>query len=117
MAQVIFIVFSTLLMMAILGLFLRKVGLQLQYLRLEQKKDPGEVTDFLRFSWQDLQARQIRWQAFLLFPMLYGVPMDEESNEKMNLKRAIKRTHILIYLALIILVVLGVFSEKVFPTT
>lgn len=103
--------------MAILFLFNRKAGLQLQYLRLKSGKPAGQISDFWRFSWRDAQARQKRWEAFLLFPMLYAVVMDDERDDLLTIKRAIKRVHILIYFSLIILVILGIYSEKVFGPT
>ncbi len=56
-------------------------------------------------------------QAFLLFPMLYPVVLDDDKEELNAIKKRIKRIHIGIYFLLILLVVFGIFSEKVFPAT
>lgn len=114
MAQLLFIVFTLLLLLAILGLFLRKAGLQLQYLRLQRKEEAGKTADFLRFSWRNEQARAYRWQAFLMFPMLYPVALDDEDERLLEIKRKVKRTHIYIYLCLIGLIIIAIYSEKVF---
>jgi hypothetical protein len=117
MAQILILGFTMLLLLAIVGLFLRKAGLQLQYLRIQKKQPPGQISDFIKLKGLSKEESALRWQAFLLFPMLYGVPMEEEQADLMDLKRAVKRTHILIYLALIALVVVGVYAQKVFPAS
>lgn len=115
MAKTVFILFSALLVLAILLLFLRKAGLQLQYLRLKKGKKAGKVAEFLFFDWQDASARALRWEAFLMFPMLYAVLLDDEEETLLKIKREVKRTHILIYLAVIVFIVLGVYAERIFP--
>lgn len=116
-AQVVFIIITAILLLAIFLLFLVKSGLQLQYLQLKNRKNPGSVWDFLKFKFSDKQARQLRVQAFLLFPMLYPIELDEPSEELNDLKRRVKRIHIAIYGCLILLVILGIYSEKVFPAS
>lgn len=113
--QIIFLVLAALLLLAILLLFSIKSGLQLQYLRIKDRKKPGSVWDFLKFSFSDEKARQLRVKAFLLFPMLYPVALDENKEELNDIKRRVKRIHIGIYFLLILLIVLGIYSEKVFP--
>ncbi len=94
-----------------------KSGLQLQYLNLKNRKPAGSVWDFLKFSFSDKKARQLRVQAFLLFPMLYTVLLDDDKEELNTIKKKVKRIHIGVYLMLIILIVLAIYSEKVFPET
>lgn len=113
MIYILFYSFSFILLLLILGLFARKAGLQLQYLRIRRSQHPGKISDFWKFGWSDSQMRRLRWEAFLLFPMLYGVPMDEDNERLIQIKRKIKRTHILIYLAVIVLIVLGIFSDRI----
>lgn len=112
-----FVFFSVVILIAILLLFSIKAGLQLQYLRIKKGKKPGEVIDFVRFDISDPKERKLRWDAFLLFPMLYAVILDDEKESLNNIKRKIKRIHIGIYFTLIALVILGVYSEKVFPAS
>jgi len=112
-----FVFLSVVILVAILFLFTLKAGYQLQYLRIKKGKKPGEFTDFLRFDISDPKERKLRWEAFLLFPMLYAVILDDEKESLNALKRKIKRVHIGIYLTLIALVLLGVYSEKVFSAS
>lgn len=112
--QFTYTVFILLVMAGILGLFLLKAGRQLQYLRLQKKKPAGKPSDFWKRGWQDEKQRQERVDAFLLFPLLFPVTLNDEKEELNDLKRDIKRIHILIYLLLIVLVTLGIFGEKVF---
>ncbi len=100
--------------MGILALFITKAGLQLQYLRLQKDRPKGAITDFFQFDFSDKKERALRWQAFLLFPMLYAVVLDDNREELNDIKRKIKRIHIAIYFSLIILVILAIYSEKVF---
>lgn len=75
------------------------------------------MIDFFRFDISDKKARSLRWEAFLLFPMLYAVVYDDKRQELNEIKRKVKLVHVGIYLSLIALVVLGIYSEKVFPGT
>ena len=111
-----FIALVILNIVGMLALFVRKSGLQLQYLQLKKKAQDGKIKDFLFFNLQDAEARAIRLQAFLLFPMLYPVILDEERVELNEIKSKVKRTHIGIYLSLILFIILAVYSEKVFPS-
>lgn len=116
MLQIIFIILTVLVLLGIILLFLRKAGIQLQYLRIKSGRKPGETKDFISFDFSSEKERKQRWEAFLLFPMLYPITLDEK-NERLNeLKARVKRIHIGIYACLIALVILGVYSEKVFPS-
>jgi hypothetical protein len=114
--QLTFIVLVILNSAVMLSLFVRKSGLQLQYLRIEKRKAPGKITDFVSFNWQDADQRVMRMKAFLLFPMLYPVLIDEEEEDLNAIKGKVKRTHVAIYLSLILFIILAVYSEKVFPS-
>ena len=114
--QLTFIVLVILNSVGMLALFLRKSGLQLQYLQVQQNQQVGKIKDFLFFNFQDAKERTIRLKAFLLFPMLYPVLLDESKEELNEIKSKVKRTHIGIYLSLIVFIILAVYSEKVFPS-
>lgn len=110
-------VFSVvILMLSMLGLFIIKAGVQLQYLRIKGKKDRGSITDIIQFDYSSAKERKERLSAFLLFPLMYAIIYEEdESEELISLKRKVKRIHIGIYLILMLVVVIGIYSEKVFP--
>ncbi len=113
-AQALFIVITILLLLAVILLFTIKAGLQLQYLRLSKSRKAGKIIDIVRFDVTDAEARAERWQAFLLFPMLYPLPLDKDQGEKLAIKKRVKRIHIFIYLVLIAIIVMAIYSEKVF---
>lgn len=113
MAGIIFIILTFLILLAILWLFLRKADLQLRYMRMKRGAN-ASAGEFLKFSWQDSKARNERWQAFLMFPMLFPVELGEEKSELLDIKKQIKRIHIGVYLMVILLVIMGIYSEKVF---
>lgn len=113
--KLIFIAISLLALLAIIWMYLRKAGLQLMYLRKKKGRSPGSIRDFWKFNYSDPKARKIRWEAFMLFPMLYPVAMDDKDETLKAYKLKVKRLHIGIYLMLIFLVVLIIMSEKVFP--
>lgn len=112
--QFIFIFFAIILMLAIIVLFIIKAGIQLQYLRLSRKKKKGAISDFVQFDYTDVKERALRWEAFLMFPLMYAIVLEEGQEEFNDLKRSIKRIHITIYTLLILLIIMGVYSEKVF---
>ena len=114
--QIIFIAFILILLFLILLLFAIKAGFQLQYLKLKSRKKEGFVWDILKFASGSPADKKLRWEAFMLFPMLYPIVLDEEKQELNAIKRRIKRIHIGIYFILIVLIVLAIYSEKVFPS-
>ncbi len=114
--QILFVIITSLVLLVILSLFIAKAGLQLQYLRIKAGKSPGKVLDFMRFDFSNETERRLRWQAFLIFPMFYAIVPDEKDNRLNELKLKVKRIHIGIYLSLTVLIVLGIYSEKVFPS-
>lgn len=114
--QFVYVFSVVILLLAILGIFLYKAGLQLQYLRIQNKKDKGSASDIIQFDYSDKKERKERWEAFLLFPLMYTMIFEEnEKKELTAIKRRIKKIHITIYSFLIVVVVLAVYSEKVFP--
>ena len=112
MSQILFIISTLLVLLMIVGLFLRKADLQLNYLRTQSGKK-WHKGDFWKFSWQDNAARKERWEAFTLFPMLVPITLDDEKESLLIIKKKIKRVHIWIYLVMVLLVVLGIYSEKI----
>ncbi len=115
MIKIIFTALVVLLLLLAVCLFVFKAGLQLQYLQLKAKKKTGTVLDFLQFDLKDATSRKLRGQAFLLFPMLYPIELNEKDERLNQIKRKVKKIHIGIYLLLIALIIFGIFSEKVFP--
>lgn len=104
------------ILLSMLGLFIFKAGLQLRYLRLSAKKKPGSISDIVQFDYSDAKERKERGQAFLLFPLMYPIEIEEDEKEELRaLKHKVKRIHIIIYSLLIALIIIGVYSEKVFP--
>lgn len=115
--QIIFVFLVLALLFLILLLFTIKAGFQLQYLRLKSRKKEGKVWDILKFNGSDAPTKKLRFEAFMLFPMLYPIVLDEKKDELNAIKRRVKRIHIGIYMILIALIILAIYSEKVFPAT
>lgn len=114
---IVFFIIVFLVVSTMLYLFHRKMALQMQYLQIKAGKKPGPQKSFLIFDWNDAQARALRKEAFLLFPMLYAVPIEEKEKKSLKeIKYKIKRSHIGIYFCLIIFISLGVLSEKILPS-
>jgi hypothetical protein len=114
MGQGLFIAFFLFLLIGILALYAYKASIQLQYLRIQKGKKPGKRSDFFRFNTKDHKAREIRMKAFLLFPLMYAVVLDDEKDALRDIKRQVKSIHIFIYLILVVLIILSILSEKVF---
>lgn len=112
MGQTLFVSLFLVLIFLILLLYAVKAGLQLQYLNLQNKKPKGKISDFFRFSSE--KERALRWKAFLMFPLTFSVVMDDEKEELLDLKKGVKNIHIAIYLLLALLIIMGIYSEKVF---
>ncbi len=88
----------------------------MQYLQIQSGKKPSAHKDFLFFDWKDAKERELRKEAFLLFPMLYAVSFEEpEKKELEDIKYKVKRSHIGIYFCIILFITLGVLSERILP--
>lgn len=112
--ELLFVLLISGIILFILGLFYRKLALQMQYLQIQKKKPKEALKNFLFFDWSDAKARSLRTEAFLLFPMLYPIVLDDKNEELLDIKHRIKRHHIGIYFGIIFFIVLSIFSEKVF---
>lgn len=115
--QFVFTFLVIVLLLAILVLFVLKAGLQLQYLRLKKNKKAGEKMDILQFDYSNSKERQVRLEAFMMFPLMFPIVLDETKQELNALKRKVKSIHIGIYSILIVLIIMAIYSEKVFPAT
>jgi hypothetical protein len=115
--ELIFFLFTTLVIIALLLAFHRKMALQLTYLEVEaKKKNLTPAKHFLFFDWKNVKERELRSEAFLLFPMLYGLTFEEEEPEELvAIKQKIKRSHIVIYFCIIAFIILGIYSERILP--
>lgn len=114
MLKVVFVAVVLLLMSLILFLYGKKAALQMQYLRIVQNQKPGKLLDFVQFKFNDRKARAERWKAFLLFPLMFAIELNETKPALLEIKKRIKRIHISIYALLVVLIILSIYSEKVF---
>lgn len=95
-------------------LYAVKAGLQMQYIRLERKKKPGSWKEIFKLG--DRKNNDLRMEAFLKFPLMFAIVFEEgESDEMLEIKRSVKRIHILIYIALIFLILAAVYASKAYP--
>jgi hypothetical protein len=101
---------TVLFLFLILLVFLRKLSLSFLYLTL---KETGKECNPFRFFSNSLNAKEKerRNQALLLFPLLYGVPKEEESTELDRIKDSIRRMHFLLYFLLFLVVLVGLMSK------
>jgi hypothetical protein len=112
----VFFSITALVITTLLFLFYRKMALQMQYLEIQAGKKPSPLKSFLSFDWSDTKARALRAEAFLLFPMLFALQIEEDEPEALKaIKYKIKRSHIGIYFCLIIFITLGILSERILP--
>jgi len=98
---------------SLLGLFFFKAGVQLQYLRVRNRKPAGLWTDVFLFT--DKVDREERNAAFMLFPLLFPIELDEKKEELNQIKRKIKKIHIGLYLCIMIIFSLGAYTSVTYP--
>lgn len=116
MALKIIIIFSFLIsVVGILALYSVKISFHLVYLRLKAKQKPGTPGDFFSRNFINKNDAQFWKEAFLLFPLLYPIVLDEPTEALNDLKRKIKRIHIGIYTLLMVALLIVVYAAKVFP--
>jgi len=111
---ILFYILVSLVISGLLFLFYRKMALQMQYLQIEKGQPPSPLKEFLFFDWGNAKARELRAEAFLLFPMLFAVQVEEGEKEALQeIKLKVKRSHVGIYFCLILFITLGIVSERI----
>lgn len=95
----------------LLSIYSFKWALQFQYLRVQNKKKPGHWSDYYKRNF--IYKKDPQWwkESLLLFPLLFPVPMTGKEKEDAWLTK-IKRTNIVMYFALIILLLTGIYFAK-----
>lgn len=99
----------------ILVLYAVKVAYHFVFLRLRAKKKPGKASDFFSRNFINKEDAHYWKNAFLLFPLLYAIVLDEPTEALNDIKRKIKRLHIAIYAFLIVALLTVVYAAKAFP--
>ncbi len=98
---------------ALLGLFFYKAGVQMQYLKIKNRKKPGLWTDVFQFT--DKKDKEERNASFMLFPLLFPVVLDEKSEKLNKIKAKVKRIHIFMYLCIMMIFGLGAYTSVYYP--
>lgn len=101
--------------MGILALYALKISHHFVFLRLRAKKKPGTINDFFSRNFINKGDAQFWKDAFLLFPLLYAIVLDEPTEALNSIKRKIKRLHIAIYALLMVALLTVVYAAKAFP--
>ena len=101
---------------ALVGLYAYKLALHFQFLRLRDKRKPGEISDFFYRHFADKKDPE-RWkEAWMLYPLMFPVAIEEDDKDHIvQIKQRIKRMNVNIYIALIIAMLVVVYSAKAFP--
>ena len=111
-----FLIFGALAsILTILGLYALKIAFQYQYLRLKNKLKRTDLFEALSFSLKSDRDKKLRSQAIMLFPMFFPIDLDDKKEDMLDLKRTIKKLHIYIYLALMAIMLIGVYTSKMYP--
>lgn len=102
--------------LALLVMYIIKVGTHLQLINIERGKDRGRVIDLFFFRFSDEEERAKRGQALLRYPLLFPIVFEEdETDEVTEIKRKIKKLNIGLYFVLIALILLVTYTAKAFP--
>ncbi len=100
---------------AILVLYAIKIAHHFRYQRLRDRKKPGTIGDFFSRNFIDKKDPE-RWkQAFLMFPLLYAIALDEPTEELNQIKRQIKNMNVTIYAVLAVAMLVVIYASKAFP--
>jgi len=99
----------------LLVLLYLKAGLQLQYKNWEEKRPLGELKDFFIFDWKKGVERSKRIDAFLLFPLFFPIDLSGKKGQELILRENIRKVHLALYGAFIVLILVSSYTSKVFP--
>lgn len=111
-----FLIFGALAsILIILGLYALKIAYQYQYLRLENKLKRTDLFEAWSLSLKSERDKKLRNQAVMLFPMFFPIDLDDTNESMLEIKRILKKLHIYIYIALMAVMLIGVYTSKAFP--
>lgn len=103
-----FLIFTMALTVVILTY---KWSLHFQFLRVKNKKKPGNWKDFFLRTFPYKKDPQWWRESFLQFPLLYPVIFTGIESQDHYLQK-IKRTNIVLYFLLIVLLLAGIYISK-----
>ncbi|HCP41366.1 MAG TPA: hypothetical protein DIT65_06185 [Cryomorphaceae bacterium] len=88
-----------------------KWALHFQYLRVKNRKKSGSWKDF--YTRNFINKKDLDWwnESFMILPLLYPTMMTGKKNEDYWLRK-IKRTNLVLYFLLIILLLTGIYFSK-----
>ena len=111
-----FLIFGALAsILTILGLYALKVAYQYQYLRLKNKLKRSDLFEAWSLSLKSERDKKLRNQAIMLYPMFFPIDLDDTNEDMLEIKRTLKKLHIYIYIALMMVMLIGVYTSKAYP--
>lgn len=97
---------------AILVVYTFKTALQLQLLKIERHQPPGRTVDLFFFDFGNRAERSIRMDAFLKYPLMFPVVIEEDDNDEVVvLKKKIKTVNYGLYFLLIVLIITNTLNS------
>jgi len=114
-AKIIVIFLFIISLSAIFILYAFKLAMHFMYLRVKDKKKAGSTSDFFYRDFKD-KKDAARWKdAWMLFPLLFPIALDDEKEELNAIKSRIKRMNIAIYSVLMLALVVVFYAAQFFP--
>ncbi len=111
-----FLIFGALAsILIILGLYALKIAYQYQYLRLKNRLKRTDLFEAWSLSLKLDRDKKLRNQAIMLFPMFFPIDLDDTNEAMLDIKRTLKKLHIYIYIALMAIMLIGVYTSKAYP--
>ncbi len=101
--------------MSIISVYALKIAYQYQYLRLKAGLKKPDLFEAWSLSLKDKRDKKLRNQAIMLYPMFFPIILDEKKEALNNIKRNIKKLHIIIYVLLMVIILVGVYASKTYP--
>lgn len=114
-AQVLIIFIFIISLAAIFALYAFKLAFHFMYLRVKDKKKAGTSSDFFYRDFKDKSDAE-RWkEAWMLFPLLFPIVLDDDKEELNTIKARIKRLNVAIYSVLIVALLDVFVAAQFFP--
>jgi hypothetical protein len=111
-----FLIFGALAsILIILGLYALKIAYQYQYLRLKNRLKKTDLFEAWSLTLKSDRDKKLRNQAVMLFPMFFPIDLDDTNESMLDIKRTLKKLHIYIYIALMGIMLIGVYTSKAYP--
>ena len=96
-------------------LYAIKIAWQYQYFRMKENLKKADFFEAWNIKMKNERDRKLRYKSIMAFPLMFPMEMENEKYDLEEIKKRIKRIHIGLYILIMVIMILGIYSSKAYP--